>query len=64
MGDNWILFVPLIVIELGVTVTALIHVLTHDRYRFGNKGIWITIVLLFQLIGSIVYFVLGKEDNE
>lgn len=64
MGDNWILFVPLIVIELGVTVTALIHVLTHDRYRFGNKEIWLTIVLLFQLIGSIVYFVLGKEDNE
>ncbi|MCI1913603.1 MAG: PLDc N-terminal domain-containing protein [Schleiferilactobacillus harbinensis] len=58
------LFIPLIILELALMVTALIHVLRHPHYRFGNKVMWIIIVVFIQIIGPIVYFVFGRgEDN-
>ena len=29
--------IPLIVLEVALALTALIHVLRHPNYRFGNK---------------------------
>ena len=60
---NLPLFIPLIIAEVLLAVTALIHVLRHPHYRFGNKIMWALIVLFIQVIGPIAYFVLrrGKE---
>lgn len=55
--------VPILIIELALALTALIHVLRHPRYRFGNKVIWILVVLLFQIVGPIIYFVLGRGEE-
>ncbi|MFT8842365.1 MAG: PLDc N-terminal domain-containing protein, partial [Schleiferilactobacillus harbinensis] len=41
----------------------LIHVLRHPHYRFGNKVLWIIIVVVFQIIGPIVYFAFGRGDD-
>ncbi|MCI2170746.1 PLDc N-terminal domain-containing protein [Schleiferilactobacillus perolens] len=58
------IFIPLIILELALMVTALVHVLRHPHYRFGNKVMWIIIVVFIQIIGPIVYFVFGRgEDN-
>lgn len=55
--------IPIAVIHLVLAVTALIHVLKHPNYRFGNKIIWIIIVLFIQIIGSILYFTIGRGDE-
>lgn len=55
--------IPIIIIELALALTAFIHVLKHPRYRFGNKIIWILIVLLLQIIGPIIYFVFGRGEE-
>ena len=55
--------IPLIIIELALMVTALIHVLKHPHYRFGNKTFWVIVVLFIQIIGPISYFVFGREDE-
>lgn len=55
--------VPILVIELALAITALIHVIRHPKYRFGNKAIWILVVLLFQIIGPIIYFVFGRGEE-
>jgi len=55
--------IPIIIIELGLAITALIHVVKHPKYRFGNKIMWIVIVLLIQIIGPIFYFVFGRGDE-
>lgn len=56
--------IPVIVAELALAITALIHVLRHPYYRVGNKAFWVIIVLLFQIIGPVVYFIFGRgEDN-
>lgn len=55
--------IPVIIIELALAIFALIHVLKHPNYRFGNKMIWIIVVLFIQIIGPIVYFVFGRGDE-
>ena len=55
--------IPVIVIEVILAVIALVHVLRHKTYRFGNRILWIIIVLFVQIIGPILYFTIGKGDN-
>lgn len=64
INESLPLLIPLIVVEVGLAITALIHVLKHPNYRFGNKIMWILIVLFIQIIGPIAYFVLGRGDEE
>jgi hypothetical protein len=56
------LLIPLIVIELGLTVTALIHIFTHKTYRKGNRVLWV-ILSFVQIIGPVLYFVIGRSDE-
>lgn len=58
------LLLPLILAELVLAIAALVHILRHPNYRFGNKAIWICVVFLIQIIGPIVYFVLGRGEEE
>lgn len=55
---------PVMVIEFVLMVTALVHVLRHPNYRFGNKVLWIVVVVLIQIIGPVVYFVFGRGEEE
>jgi len=55
--------IPLIVVQLVLAITALVHVLKHPNYRFGNKFIWAIVVLLVSIIGPIIYFVFGRGDE-
>lgn len=58
------ILLPVILIELILMVTALVHVLRHPNYRFGNKAVWIIIVVFIQIIGPIVYFAFGRGEDE
>lgn len=55
--------IPIVVVELALAVTALIHVLRHHTYRFGNRVFWIIVVLVLEIIGPILYFAVGREDD-
>ena len=61
---NLPLFIPLIIAEVILADTALIHVLRHPHYRFGNKIMWALIVLFIQVIGPIAYFILGRGEEK
>ena len=61
--DNLPFFIPLIILEVGLMLTALIHVLRHPHYRFGNRIMWVLIVVLLQIIGPIIYFAFGRESE-
>ncbi|MPW24367.1 hypothetical protein GC105_00990 [Alkalibaculum sp. M08DMB] len=54
---------PLLIIQLILLITALIHVLRHPNYRFGNRVIWIFVVVLIQIVGPIIYFVFGRGEE-
>lgn len=55
--------IPLIILQLVFQIIALIHVLKHPNYRFGNRTLWLLVVLLGQIIGPIVYFAFGRGDE-
>jgi len=55
--------IPIIIIEVALAITALVHVLKHPNYRFGNKAMWIVIVLVIQIVGPIAYFIFGRGEE-
>lgn len=56
--------IPVLIVDLVLAVTALIHVLKHPHYRFGNKVLWCVVVICVLMIGPIVYFVFGKGEEQ
>ena len=55
--------IPILLVEWALMITALIHVLRHNNYRFGNRILWIIIVIVLQIIGPIIYFTIGKGEE-
>jgi hypothetical protein len=44
-------------------LTALIHIVKHKNYRFGNRVIWVVIVVAIGIIGPVLYFTVGKGEE-
>jgi len=57
---------PLAIVQLGLMVVALVHAIRHQRYKAGNMAVWIIIIVLISIIGPVLYFILGRgeEDGE
>ena len=56
--------IPIAVIEFGLLGYTLYHILTHNKYKRGNRAIWLVVsILLMNFIGPILYFLFGKEDS-
>lgn len=58
------LLIPIAVLQLGLMLAALISILKHKKYKTGNRALWVILSLLVSIIGPILYFVLGKTDEE
>ncbi len=56
--------IPIAVLQLSLMLAALISILRHKQYKTGNRALWLIISLLVSIIGPILYFVLGKTDEE
>ena len=63
MDNQLALLLPVIILEFILAITALIPVIKHPNYRFGNKFIWILVVLFIQIIGPIFYFIFGRGEE-
>ena len=63
LGEYLPFLIPLVILQLALLVIALVHVLRHPNYKFGNMVMWIVIVCIFQIIGPIVYFVFGRGEE-
>lgn len=55
--------IPLMIAQLALGIIALVHVLRHPYYRFGNKIMWGFVVMLVQIIGPVVYFAFGRGEE-
>lgn len=58
------LLIPILLIDTALAAAAIMHILKHPRYRFGNKTLWLMIVVILLLFGPVLYFVFGKGENE
>lgn len=55
--------IPLVIVQLALGLTALVHVFKHPHYRFGNKVMWALIVMFVNFIGPILYFTVGRGEE-
>lgn len=56
--------IPLVIVQFALLGYTLHHILTHDRYKRGNRTLWLVVtIVLMNYVGPILYFVLGKEDR-
>ena len=59
-----LLVTPVILIELGLIVFALRDLLKPERrVRGDSKLMWGVIIVLFNFIGPVLYFVVGREQE-
>lgn len=56
------LLIPLFIIQVGLMIVALVDLIKREKTR-GPKWMWALIVVLVNMIGPIVYFVVGREDE-
>ena len=55
--------IPLVIVQFSLLGYTLYHILTHDTYKRGSRGLWLAVsTVLMGFIGPILYFVFGKED--
>ena len=57
------LLIPIVLIELGLLVAALIDLARRPHTR-GPKWVWLLIILFVNLIGPIIYFIVGRAEDE
>ena len=56
------LLIPLFLIQLGLMIAALVDLLKREKTK-GPRWMWILIVVFVNMIGPIVYFVVGREEE-
>lgn len=59
--ENWQLMAPLIAIQLALQVAATWSLVHTPRVRGGNKLAWGAVIWVFQSIGPLVYFAVGRD---
>jgi len=55
--------IPLVILEFGLMIFALIDLLRRKAVRGGNKIIWAVVIVLFQIFGPIIYLVIGRKET-
>ncbi len=63
LGQLLPLLIPIVLLELGLLVWALLDIIRRERVKGGNKVIWILVIVLINIIGPIVYFIFGREED-
>jgi hypothetical protein len=53
--------IPILLLQLALIVVALLDLARRERTR-GPKWLWVLIIVLVNLIGPILYFVVGREE--
>ena len=63
---EWLPFIiPLVIAELILLVVTIRHILTHDNYKRGSRPLWLLVTIIgMEFIGPILYFTLGKGEDE
>lgn len=56
------LLIPIAVIQLGLMIAALVDLARRNSTN-GPKWLWVLVILFVNLIGPVVYFLVGREET-
>lgn len=57
------LILPLVIIQLGLMAFALRDLLKRKRVKGGNKLVWGIVIVIVNIIGPILYLIIGREEE-
>jgi len=56
--------VPLVILQVALVIFALYDLTRPERrVRGDNKLLWGLIIVLGEIVGSLIYFLVGREDT-
>lgn len=61
MEIDWALLLPLIFLQIFLQIIALFSLFKQDLPK-EKRIFWVIIILLLNLLGPIIYFLLGRKD--
>ena len=57
------MLIPVILIQVGLAVAAIVDIVKRKSFSIGTKPIWIIIVITVSFVGPLVYFVIGRKEE-
>lgn len=63
--ENIVLIIPVLIIQIALMIFALIDLSKREKseIRGENKLLWVLVIIFLSIIGPIVYFILGKNNE-
>jgi hypothetical protein len=61
-GELIAILLPLIAIELGLIVWALMDLARRQTVKGGSRLLWLLVILCFTTLGPIVYLAWGRNE--
>lgn len=58
----WMLILPLIIVQLILVVVALVDLVKVPNTN-GPKWMWAIIIVIVNIIGPIIYFIVGRRNE-
>ncbi len=62
VGPQEIIILLIGLLLLALPVIALVDIIRNE-FTGNNKLIWVLIVIFFNILGSILYFIMGKNQK-
>lgn len=53
--------IPLLLIQVGLIVWALVDLAKRERVKGGSKVVWVLVILILEFLGPILYLAWGRE---
>ena len=53
--------IPIVLLQLGLMIFALVDLIRRERTK-GPKWVWALVIIFVNLIGPVVYLVVGREE--
>jgi hypothetical protein len=58
-----LLLIPVFLVQIGLIITALVDLTKRKKFKYGNKLMWLLVILFVSIIGPIVYIIFkGSEE--
>ena len=54
---------PLILLEVGLLVFALVDLIKRKKVRGDNKILWAILIVFIEIIGPCLYLLLGRKEE-
>jgi hypothetical protein len=61
-GETVAVLLPLVAIELGLIIWALLDLRRRTTVKGGSRLLWLLVILFFTTLGPIVYLAWGRNE--